>query len=912
MTVIGSGYVRLMPDATGFAESAKAELQPELDAISASTAESAGLAGKTSGSEMGAGLAAGLGAAEGDVAKAGEDLAGSAGGGLSKFTTDATKAGDEAGKELSGGFSKGTGLIGSLLGGLGVPLEGFSSSVEKVGGQLEKGEGSAGGFAGALSAIPTPIAVVGAAVLGVGVVAAKMGIEFDEATAKIAAAGGISQSAAANIGQAFLSTAGTVTFGAQAIAQSFGTVVGQLNTLNGGALTAAQSLDVMKASMDLAEASGSSLNSAAADVTTTLQSFKLGVSDAGFVTDNLYNVSTKTGTSIDGVTKAFQKIHSSLGAASPDIATLSGLIGDMAKNGVAGKSALSGLTAGLTALTSPTTAQLAAQKALGVSFQDQYGNFIGTEGAINELKPKLAGLTSTQQQALIATITSTKAAAAWTGVIDGGSTALDKNIDAMAKSGSAQKAAGKATDTFSGAWAKVKAGVGDALTELGTKLAPTLTKMGQDLAAAVAWVTAHWPQISKVMGQVFTDVKKFIAPFVTQIKGIVTILQGLIQFVTDVFEGKWEGAWQGIKKVFDGVVEFIKGRVQEFLAPFMLLAPALDKVWGDIKSGVTTAWDDIVGFFTGIPAKIGAALSGVLAIIGGAFTGAAQWVDTNVINPVVAFFTGLPGKILSGLSGIVNTIWGAFTGAAQWVSTNVIEPTVGFFAALPGRILTGLAGIVGTIWSGLVGAADWVYNNVISPVVTSFTKMPGTIASDLSGFIGDIFKDIGDVGSWVEKNIVQPVVKAIQSIPSKIGSLGGKILGDLTGGISGAASKLFSFLAEGGIVTSPTLSVIGEAGPEAVIPLNDTARALDILGLPAPGTVQSSLPSASSASASSAGGAGPGAAANYLQQMVQVAQQQVQLLNELIQAQKAGTTLTLQGPLPGSNAIQTLATGIAR
>ena len=50
---------------------------------------------------------------------------------------------------------------------------------------------------------------------------------------------------------------------------------------------------------------------------------------------------------------------------------------------------------------------------------------------------------------------------------------------------------------------------------------------------------------------------------------------------------------------------------------------------------------------------------------------------------------------------------------------------------------------------------------------------------------------------------------------------------DLMGGISKAAG--FLGLGDGGIVTEPTQAVVGEKGPEAVIPLNDMNKVKEIL-----------------------------------------------------------------------------------
>ena len=59
----------------------------------------------------------------------------------------------------------------------------------------------------------------------------------------------------------------------------------------------------------------------------------------------------------------------------------------------------------------------------------------------------------------------------------------------------------------------------------------------------------------------------------------------------------------------------------------------------------------------------------------------------------------------------------------------------------------------------------------------------------------------------------------MDAVKSIIPDVGGMVSGAV-GGIGSAVKGLFGFGPTGAIVRQPTLSVIGEAGPEAVIPLN--------------------------------------------------------------------------------------------
>jgi hypothetical protein len=85
---------------------------------------------------------------------------------------------------------------------------------------------------------------------------------------------------------------------------------------------------------------------------------------------------------------------------------------------------------------------------------------------------------------------------------------------------------------------------------------------------------------------------------------------------------------------------------------------------------------------------------------------------------------------------------------------------------------------------------------------------------------GVISKALSFVGKAFVDYIINPIRTALDFIGKLIAALG-KIpgLGAVAGAVGGVVGKIPG-LAEGGIVTGPTLAVVGEAGPEAVVPLS--------------------------------------------------------------------------------------------
>jgi len=90
-------------------------------------------------------------------------------------------------------------------------------------------------------------------------------------------------------------------------------------------------------------------------------------------------------------------------------------------------------------------------------------------------------------------------------------------------------------------------------------------------------------------------------------------------------------------------------------------------------------------------------------------------------------------------------------------------------------------------WNAFAGGLKWAYDTLIKPVV--------------------------DALSWAYNNILKPIGDFFGGVGKALGGVGNAISGFFSG------SWLPKF-AEGGVVTKPTVALIGEAGAEAVIPLN--------------------------------------------------------------------------------------------
>ena len=273
-------------------------------------------------------------------------------------------------------------------------------------------------------------------------------------------------------------------------------------------------------------------------------------------------------------------------------------------------------------------------------------------------------------------------------------------------------------------------------------------------------------------------------------------------------------------------------------------AAILGGLWSGIQAGAV----DVANFFTNL-------LSSVLNWIGSdpigwlighgenLIHGLVNGIQ-NVIGDVISFFADLPGNIVSWLGGTGGTLNGQGSdfihGLLNGV-TGVIGEVSSFFANLPGNIVSW----IGDTYSTLVSKGG----DVIRGFIDGIESWVGSIAGHISAIPGHVSSAIGDLGSLLYDkgaSLIRGFVDGIESLAGAAASAVGRVVASAAGAVPGGGliAGLLK-LAGGGFITKPTLALVGEAGPEYVIPADMFPRTV----APLPNTTYAAgMPAASSGS----------------------------------------------------------------
>lgn len=298
--------------------------------------------------------------------------------------------------------------------------------------------------------------------------------------------------------------------------------------------------------------------------------------------------------------------------------------------------------------------------------------------------------------------------------------------------------------------------------------------------------------------------------------------------------GTLYSAYGGLKTAYDETAASTiaaKEAEAEYNAVTASIGAQMEPVTTALKEG----WNSVLGAFSGMLAGID--MQAVSAKIGEATT----WITDTALPAVTGFFSSLgeiPGKIGETFSSAVTWVTGtwtdiksAFSDAAAWIS--------GTFTTAWDGAVNGLAGIfggdgIGGKISAFITSIKAVFTGIKDWIAGAFNTDFGSAWSSVASTMADKF---GAVTSLI-KAPINAVVRALNWIIDKVNNIAVTlpewgILGDLAGQSFGVHIDPIPELATGGIVTDPTLAMIGEGrGPEAVLPLDQLDRFMSGTGAP--------------------------------------------------------------------------------
>lgn len=341
-------------------------------------------------------------------------------------------------------------------------------------------------------------------------------------------------------------------------------------------------------------------------------------------------------------------------------------------------------------------------------------------------------------------------------------------------------------------------------------------------------------RIAEVWGTIETTVSGYVTAISNTIStvfgGFTTWFQTNGSEVSNVLLGTWNAIWSGVNAVWSGIqfaFEGVFGGISDFLNNNMggirdTLVNTWDVIWDIISPIWNTISDTCSYVFGGIKDFFDSNMGTIREIVSGTFE--AVWlVIKGVLDRIKAFWDTWGGVIMAAVQGVLDHIKNVFK--TTWdLIRNVLETALGIIKGVIQTALSiikgdwkgawdGIKSIFGSVWDGIKGTMS----TIADFLKTTFTNAKNTLKNVWDQILVVFKAPINTIIGWINK-----LIGAWNAIKFEVPEVDVPLIGKVGGFTVGVPQiPKVPLLAKGGLVDRPTLSVIGEAGKEAVVPLEN-------------------------------------------------------------------------------------------
>lgn len=596
--------------------------------------------------------------------------------------------------------------------------------------------------------------------------------------------------------------------------EKVGSAIGEVNTQFG--LTDDALQEASRSIIQFAEINDSDITASTINAKKTIEAYGLSASDLSSTLDTVTYVAQGTGVSVD---ELFSKMVSGapqikeLGLSFDEAATL---IGTLEKAGVDSGAALSSMS-----------------KAAVAYAKDGKTLSQGLEETIEKIKNASS---STEALTEASNVFGSKGATRMVDAIKRGAFSL-KNL-----SGTAEDASGTVAKTFEATIDPIDKqqqkfnAVQLALAEIGASIAESVAPI-MDVAIPAVKQLADWfknlpdpiKQFIVVLGGILAVVAILspvivalgiaittlgasmlpivaiigaVAGGIAIVTAIVTNFGSIVEWLEEMFPGLGstvDSVWNGIQNIIQTVISSVSTFIQNI---FGSLVAWWEENQQRIQQVVETVWNVISTIIQTV-------LTFLAPFIQGVFDGILTYIQT-VWTVITTVIQGALDVILGIVQAVLQVLTGDWSGAWDTLS-NVVSTYLSTISSTISSLMGGIASIISGIWDGILSTTSSIWEGI-----------KGAISGAINGAYNAVSSAIGAIKGLFNFQISWPHIPlphfSISGSPNPLDWLSG-----------GLPSIGIEWYAKGGIMTKPTifgqngnnLMVGGEAGNEAILPLND-------------------------------------------------------------------------------------------
>lgn len=370
-----------------------------------------------------------------------------------------------------------------------------------------------------------------------------------------------------------------------------------------------------------------------------------------------------------------------------------------------------------------------------------------------------------------------------------------------------------------------------------------LSKEQQESIVKIGLIVAAVGPIILVIGKVITIIGA-IASAISTVSGVISAAGGVT------------AAFGTVMTVLTGPI----GIIIAVIAGLIAVGVALYKNWDVVKASMIAIWE-------GLKTSIGSAVTATKTAV------VSTWESIKaVVIPIVEGIANVIKGIWEGVKTTFAFIWEVIKSifiSVLTIISSIVQTAINIVAAvitttwliistITTTVWNGITNFISAVWNGIMNTTKFIWNaissfftNMWSGVTTLFTSTVNGIKSVVTNVWDNILGITTSVWGGIKSAIMSPIGAAVNFVKEQIDKIKDFFSGlniklphiklphfNIKGEFSLSPPKVpyldVSWYAKGGIFNGPSVIGVGEAGQEAVLPIDRLdelmARAIEKVG----------------------------------------------------------------------------------
>lgn len=343
-------------------------------------------------------------------------------------------------------------------------------------------------------------------------------------------------------------------------------------------------------------------------------------------------------------------------------------------------------------------------------------------------------------------------------------------------------------------------------------LSPSIKKIIGVIGAVMAAMAALTPIIMTITGIVAAFGTGALLPIIGIIAGIIAAITAVVLVfqnwgkIVDWIKGVWSDMVNNVKAIWNDLILSINIGIANFQIWW-------GNIWNAIKQKVSDIWNGIKDMFANV-------VNAIVTAVSNKFNEMKNGIS-NIFNAIKSVATSVWDAIKSAISSVVNGIKSTVTNIWNEIKS-VTSSVFNAVNSTASSVWNGIKSTISSVVNGIKSTVSNVWNGIKSVTTSVWNGIKSAITSPIEAARGVISGIVDSIKRLFNFRLRFPSID-IPHIPLPHFSLSGSF-NPLKGRIPHIGVNWY---AKGGIFNKPTMFAapggfngVGEAGPEAALPLN--------------------------------------------------------------------------------------------